>query len=209
MLYIEKARVNGQEYHYRDAEAIHLDEWLDIIHPIGSIAIFTSRFDPNTFGGEWVPYGEGRVLIGVDPNDPLFNAPRLTGGSKNAIIPKHTHSVSGYTADAGSHSHTTIGAGQHSHTPSNGAVFSVYTGTRSSEQIGEIKGSKWVITQVRKGGSWGGVTRTSEVAAHTHGVSTDGAHNHALNFTSGESGVSPENANLGPYITVYIWERIS
>lgn len=46
------------------------------------------------YGGTWEAWGQGRVPVGVDPNDADFNAPNKTGGSKTvtltaAQMPKH------------------------------------------------------------------------------------------------------------------------
>ena len=38
----------------------------------------------------------------------------------------------------------------------NGWTFSVYKGTRSSESVGGIGGSGFLMTQVKEGGSWSG-----------------------------------------------------
>lgn len=34
------------------------------------------------FGGTWVPIGAGRVLVGINPNDPDFDTAGETGGAK-------------------------------------------------------------------------------------------------------------------------------
>jgi hypothetical protein len=73
-------------------------------YPIGSVYINIDGTDPKTyFGGTWEKFGEGRTLVGVDPNDSDFNGALKTGGSK--ALQSHTHTMNG----AGSHSHTVNG----------------------------------------------------------------------------------------------------
>ena len=52
-------------------------------YPVGSIYTSTSSINPGTlFGGTWIAYGTGRVLVGVDDTDTDFNASGKTGGTK-------------------------------------------------------------------------------------------------------------------------------
>ena len=52
--------------------------------PIGSIFISVVNTNPSKwFGGTWVSFGAGRVLVGVDASQSEFNAVNKTGGSKN------------------------------------------------------------------------------------------------------------------------------
>ena len=56
---------------------------IDQFYPIGSVFQSTNSANPATFmGGTWERFGNGRVLVGVDENDPEFNASNKTGGSK-------------------------------------------------------------------------------------------------------------------------------
>lgn len=59
------------------------------------------------YGGTWEAWGQGRVPVGVDPNDTDFNAPNKTGGSKTVTlqvsqIPAHNHAqnINGNGGDA-------------------------------------------------------------------------------------------------------------
>lgn len=66
------------------------------MYPVGSIYINAAdATNPATlFGfGTWVEFGSGRVMIGQDAADPLFDTLQETGGSKDAIVVSHTHSV--------------------------------------------------------------------------------------------------------------------
>lgn len=56
---------------------------LERVYPVGSIYMSVNSTNPGTlFGGTWVSFGEGRVLVGVDANDTDFNAAQKTGGEK-------------------------------------------------------------------------------------------------------------------------------
>ena len=67
-------------------------------HPVNSIYISVSSTNPaSLFGGTWVSFGAGRVLVGLDSGDSDFNQSQETGGAKThtltvAQMPSHTHS---------------------------------------------------------------------------------------------------------------------
>lgn len=68
-------------------------------YPIGSIYMSTIPTNPSSiFGGTWEAWGNGRVPVGVDPNDSAFNTVEKTGGAKThtltvAEMPAHTHNI--------------------------------------------------------------------------------------------------------------------
>jgi hypothetical protein len=83
---------------------------LDSIYPIGAIyTAITSGSPQSVFGGTWVSFGQGRVLVGHDdasePDSDFVASSTdgssvLVGGAKThtlsvAEIPSHTHTVSG------------------------------------------------------------------------------------------------------------------
>jgi|688.fasta_scaffold353417_2 hypothetical protein len=78
---------------------------LQLLHPVGSIYInATNATNPGTlFGfGTWVAFGAGRVPVGFDSTNVLFDTAEETGGSADAVVVSHTHTIT----DPG-HSHTT------------------------------------------------------------------------------------------------------
>jgi hypothetical protein len=82
---------------------------LQALHPVGSIYINAGvSTNPATlFGfGTWVAFGAGKVMVGLDGSDPLFDTLEETGGSKDSITVSHTHTYSGVTEITGAHSHT-------------------------------------------------------------------------------------------------------
>jgi hypothetical protein len=77
---------------------------LQTLYPVGSIYINAGvTTNPATlFGfGTWVAFGAGRVMVGFNAGDTLFDALEETGGSKDAITVSHTHSI---TMSAHAHS---------------------------------------------------------------------------------------------------------
>ena len=64
-------------------------------YPVGSIYISTIATNPaTTFGfGTWVEFGAGKVLVGQDTGDTAFDTLEETGGSKDAVVVQHSHTV--------------------------------------------------------------------------------------------------------------------
>lgn len=155
---------------------------LQAVYPVGSIYInATNSTNPGTLlgFGTWAAFGAGRVPVGFNAADPLFDTAEETGGSKDAITVAHTHTFSATTSSNGLHKH--IGG-----TPTQGGLN--------------------LFGQSTTSGSW----RTSHVVGEVGaGMYTDevGNHTHTVSGTSGSTGSSGTNANLQPYITVYMWKR--
>lgn len=175
----------------------------DQIYPVGSIYINAANAtNPGTLLGlgTWVSFGAGRVPVGFNAADPLFDAAEETGGSKDAIVVAHTHTGStGFVSNDHSHgfSGTTDVQGTHQHATTAGQFQ-----TFGSQAVGG--------TGFYDGGFSQPGALTSSAGAHAHNYSgnTGGIsanHNHA--FTTASSGSSATNANLQPYITVYMWKR--
>ena len=132
-----------------------------LAYPVGSIYINASvSTNPATlFGfGTWTAFGAGRVMVGLNAGDSSFDTLEETGGSKDAIVVSHTHSVS----DPG-HNHT----------------VGIQTKT---------------LDQNAGGSSLAGAGTTTTSTAST-GISIS------------STGASGTNANLQPYIVVYMWKR--
>lgn len=70
---------------------------LQAVYPVGSIYINAgATTNPATLlgFGTWVAFGAGRVMVGLNGSDALFDALEETGGSKDAVVVSHTHSIS-------------------------------------------------------------------------------------------------------------------
>ena len=75
-------------------------------YPVGSIYINASvSTNPGTLlgFGTWTAFGAGRVLVGFDSTNALFDTAEETGGSANAITVSRTHTIT----DAG-HKHDIV-----------------------------------------------------------------------------------------------------
>jgi hypothetical protein len=69
---------------------------LQAVYPVGSIYINAAvSTNPNTLlgFGTWTAFGAGKVLVGFDSGDALFDTLEETGGSKDAVVVSHTHSI--------------------------------------------------------------------------------------------------------------------
>jgi hypothetical protein len=76
-------------------------------YPVGSIYVNAAvSTNPSTLlgFGTWVAFGAGRVMVGFDAGNPLFDTAQETGGSADAIVVSHSHSASSSVSDPG-HDH--------------------------------------------------------------------------------------------------------
>jgi hypothetical protein len=113
---------------------------LSAAYPIGSIYINAGvSTNPATLMGfgTWTAFGAGKVLVGLDSTDALFDTLEETGGSKTATLVSHTHTAT--VTDPG-HAHTltnlalyqdVVGGGPlpiQTRTPSNNTTVTATTG---------------------------------------------------------------------------------
>lgn len=171
---------------------------LQALHPVGSIYInATNATNPATlFGfGTWAAFGAGRVPVGFDSGNALFDSAEETGGSADAIAVAHTHTFSATTGTQSAnhtHSGTTDTAGNHSHTIPD-FIRNLAGGSGISSGSGLQVGNS-----------------TNAAGDHTHTFTTGNVsadHTHSVSGTTGSTGSSGTNANYQPYITVYMWKR--
>jgi len=149
---------------------------LQAVYPVGSIYInATNSTNPGTLlgFGTWTAFGAGRVPVGFNASDPLFDTAEETGGSKDAIVVSHTHTLT----DEG-HFHTTDGTNGGNNHPVR-AGFDAPIDARSN-------------------------SANSDDAHYPGGQRTGSA---STGITLASTGSSGTNANLPPYITVYMWKR--
>ena len=162
------------------------------VYPVGSIysnaAVSTNPATLLGFG-TWTAYAAGRVLVGLDSGNAAFNTLEETGGSANQANLAHTHSFSATTGAGGAHthfSHDVNGNSATSLSATNVPARGYDPGSRSATQNTGVDGGSATI----------GLTSTAPT--HTHSVSG----------TTGSQGTGDgTNANLQPYITVYMWKR--
>lgn len=69
---------------------------IQALYPVGSIYINAgTTTNPGTLlgFGTWEAFGAGRVMVGLNGSDALFDALEETGGSKDATLVSHSHTV--------------------------------------------------------------------------------------------------------------------
>jgi hypothetical protein len=77
------------------------------LFPVGSIFTAVVATNPGTLlgFGTWTAFGAGRVPVGFDAGNVLFDTAEETGGAANATLPSHTHTAT--VTDPG-HTHTVV-----------------------------------------------------------------------------------------------------
>jgi hypothetical protein len=153
---------------------------LQAAYPVGSIYINASvTTNPSVLlgFGTWEAFGAGRVLVGQDTGNALFDTLEETGGSADAIVVSHTHTATSTVTDPG-HKHqlsTFFGQGD-----GGGQTYQA----PFSNQDGNVNPSPNI--------NYDTTTNTTSITVATTNAST---------------GSSGTNANLQPYITVKMWKR--
>ena len=100
-----------------------------LTYPVGSIYVNANvSTDPSTLlgFGTWEAFGAGRVMVGFDSTNALFDTVRETGGSADAITVSHTHTAT--STDSG-HTHTVTATTSGSDSPQGSLNYPVYNGT--------------------------------------------------------------------------------
>jgi hypothetical protein len=137
------------------------------LFPVGAIYTAIVSTNPGTLlgFGTWTAFGAGRVPVGFDSTNALFDTAEETGGSADAVVVSHTHTAT--VTDPG-HNHT-------------------YTAHLNTAVAGPVSlADRMPLT-------------TSNTSTATTGITV-------ANSTEGVSGT---NANYQPYITVFMWKRVS
>lgn len=69
---------------------ININEILNRVYPVGSIYLSIDETNPSErFGGTWLAFSEGRMLVGVDTTQTEFNEVGKTGGEKVHTLTKN------------------------------------------------------------------------------------------------------------------------
>jgi hypothetical protein len=85
---------------------------LSAAYPIGSIYLnASSSTNPSALlgFGTWEAFGAGRMLVGFNASDALFDALEETGGSKDAVVASHSHTATSTVTDP-QHAHNSAGS---------------------------------------------------------------------------------------------------
>jgi hypothetical protein len=152
-----------------------------LLYPVGSIYTNASvSTNPATLlgFGTWTAFGAGRVMVGFDSGNALFDTAEETGGSADAITVSHNHAIGSVAVSTTTNLTGNVGAK---------AVSAGATGVFTATGAGNLY----------DGGGFYGVSTFSMNANH----------NHTLSGNVDSTGSSGTNANYQPYITVYIWKR--
>lgn len=128
------------------------------MYPVGSIYTnATSSTNPGTlFGfGTWTAFGAGRVMVGLDAGNALFDTAEETGGSADATTVSHTHSATSTVTDSG-----------HSHVPSsNGNTTGFQSGGGFTYNVARAALDGGPDTTMRTSTSTTGVTVATTVSS--------------------------------------------
>jgi hypothetical protein len=163
---------------------------LQAVYPVGSIYVnATSSSNPASLlgFGTWEAFGAGRVMVGLNGSDADFDTAEETGGSKDATLPSHTHSIT-----VASKSLTgTFGVRSSADGTSNAIGGTNVTGIVDlSENTGTV---------INRAGD----TYATQSTADRYVINA--THDHTA--TAASTGSSGTNANLQPYIVVRMWKR--
>lgn len=157
------------------------------LFPVGAIYTAVISTNPGTLlgFGTWTAFGTGRVMVGIDTGDAGLATAEQTGGSKDAITVTHTHTATSTVTDAG-HSHGLMGADD------TGITRGLSESTSRNVQGGDSTTNRGYKTTAPTGGENLVETKTTGVTVAT---------------TNASAGSSGTNANMQPYIVVYMWKR--
>jgi len=154
------------------------------MYPVGSIYVNAGvSTNPATLlgFGTWTAFGAGRVMVGLNASDALFDTLEETGGSKDAILVQHNHT---FSATSGNMSANSTHAHEMKYTDITNESRNFGTNNNDSAQ---------------------GYDLTGYDSLNTSTVSVQ--HTHTVSGSTDNSGTSGTNLNLQPYITVAMWKR--
>jgi hypothetical protein len=156
--------------------------------------------------GTWIQFAAGKFLMGNGNGSYPIGT---SSGSADAVVVSHTHAVNIASDNQNQdHNHGVTGTtgGQsvsHHHGASSGAFIG--TGTGSNNGFGA--GGLYPPTDTINITGNNSVDHSHTFSATTGGTSVTHAHQVTGTTANASSGVSGTNANLPPYIVVYMWNR--
>lgn len=179
-----------------------IDSVLSKAYPVGAIYCSTVETNPHDlFGfGTWEYIEQGRVLLSQGDK---YSA-GTTGGSATHTLtiqemPSHKHG--GTTGDSGAHTHTGVAseAGEHTHT---GVVYNAGAGN------GPYRGARGLdILNVKAYNDTRLDVAINRAGAHNHDVTINSVDNHT--HTINAEGEGQAYSIMQPYVSVYMWKRVS
>jgi len=159
---------------------VRRDSIWHIVYPVG--AIYTSVVDTSPaslFGGTWEVWGSGRVPVGVNTAQTEFNTVERTGGHMQMQ----------------SHNHTTNDAGA-------GGLEPMFLAAPANLELIRSSGVMEASLTTQGGGLFG--IGAAGVVFTGSGAINIAPHSHTVNSTGGGNA-----QNLQPYITCFMWRRVS
>ena len=171
------------------------------LYPIGSIYSSTAATNPGDASmlgfGTWIQFAAGKFLMG---NGNASYPAGTSSGSANAIVVSHNHTATTNTSDPGHlHAYSFTTGGQsvdHTHT---------YSQSGTSGPGGDLN-----IYFTNNGAFSTPLTTSGTSNDHTHSFSgSTGAITTGVSASTSiaSAGASGTDANLPPYIVVYMWNR--
>ena len=169
-----------------------------LFYRVGDVIMTTNKENPaKWYGGTWEIFAPGRTVVCIDTSQSEFNSVKKVGGEKSHVltineIPSHSHMQNAHLHTASSQS-----AGSHGHRirqrnnvfgqGNNDANYSLGYHTDAPD-----KNPSWVSSSIEHAGE------------HTHTISVN-----ATVGTNQTTGVSISDNILQPFITVYMWIRVT
>ena len=185
-----------------------------VLYPVGSVYLnATNNTNPATLlgFGTWTAFGAGRVPVGFDATNPLFDAAEETGGSADSVTVSHTHTATTNLSNTThTHSVSTASAGDHQHYVASNNDSDTSVISLPNDPIGYLKtpggDSEYRLTATS--GATATAGRTNVAGAHTHTMTVgNNSATPTAATTVTAAGVAGTNLNYQPYITVYMWKR--
>lgn len=203
--HLEKSITDMFDAVRKDIDALKpkINEVLTKAYPIGAIYCSTVSTNPNElFGfGTWEYIEQGRVLLSQGAK---YKAGSVGGTETHTLtvqeMPSHKHG--GTTGEDGAHTHTGAAseAGTHTHT---GSTYN--TSNNGSNQYYGFRGLD--VTRGRLITEKKYDVLIDEAGTHTHDVTINDASNHT--HTINAEGEGQAHSIMQPYVSVYMWKRVS
>ena len=167
-----------------------IEDQTGAVMPVGGIILWSGAADgvPRGWalcdGGEGRPDLRGRFVVGLDPREPEYHAPRLTGGASRVQLnegemPSHSHG--GQTDVGGSHYHWIEG----------------------TDADGLSKRQRWIWGDTTVDMGWGGGSNGDPNEMHWRGrVNTDYSGEHSHGFQTNHTGGGNSHENRPPFFVL-------
>lgn len=180
-----------------------IDSVLSKAYPVGAIYCSTVETNPHDlFGfGTWEYIEHGRVLLSQGNK---YSAGSTGGAETHTLttqeMPKHNHGEN--TSEGGGHTHTGTAqdAGEHTH-----KAYIYSAGGGRGDRLGFAEGIQKAWIKPYSDTSLEVDVETS--GGHNHTITIDSAGNHT--HTINQEGGGQAHNIMQPYLSVYMWKRVS